>query len=168
MKYEKGNWPTVKSRLIIASVRRVFESRNIKKLTNAAYNHIISHLEFIAHHDLAGFQNYYQNLAEFAEALLTSEYSNDLQYNMNRADRYIRGPYFAESCGQAYCQSVVEANFGILKLATDFLPALQAENKQAFEQAEKAELARLQAKYGGQRKKLCKKLRGLKRKELIK
>ena len=88
MKLEKGNWPAQKTKSIIASVRRVMEANDIDKLTKAAYDHIILHMGFIAHYDLAGFQSTYSDVSFFAERLLTSEYSTNLLQNRRDADRY--------------------------------------------------------------------------------
>jgi len=146
-KYEKGNWPAQDTKNIIASVRRVFEKRDIGQLSEKAYHHITLHMGFIAHYSRGGFMNVYSDLADFATNLLTSEYSQDLQHNEKNVDQYVRDNCFIREYGQAYCQSVTDSNRGIVKLARKHLPTMKAIRAQSIENAERQELARLQAKY---------------------
>lgn len=147
MNLEKGNWPAQDTKNIVASVRRVFEKRNIEQLSKKAYEHIIGHMGFIAHYSRGGFMDVYGDLAGFAEKLLTSEYSRDENKNERDADRYTRDDWFAREYGKNYCQSVADSNVGIVKLAKTHLTELQQERSQSIENAERKQLADLQAKY---------------------
>lgn len=147
MNLEKGNWPAQDTKNIVASVRRVFEKRSIEQLSKKSYEHIIAHMGFIAHYSRAGFMDTYRDLADFAEKLLTSEYSRDTNKNDRDADRYTRDDWFIRKYGKNYCQSVTDSNVGIVNLAKIHLSALQQERDKAIENAERAQLAKLQAKY---------------------
>lgn len=71
---------------VIGNVRLVLKSRDIDKLNNPTYEFIIGYMSFIAHYSLAGFRDEYRDLRKFVEALQTSEYSNDIDHNLNWAN----------------------------------------------------------------------------------
>jgi hypothetical protein len=117
----KGQWPAQDTKNILRSVRRIFETGDIGKLSKKAYNHITLQMGFIAHYNLAGFQDVYSDVHEFAKRILTSEYSNVVDYNRRRAGRYMADSFFVDSYGAAYCQSVCDCNIGIVELAEKYL-----------------------------------------------
>jgi hypothetical protein len=146
MKLEKGNWPAMNAKSIIASVRRVFEKRDISQLTKVAYQFVTLQMGFIAHYNLGGFCGVYEDLAKFAMALQTSEYSNYINYNKEDANRYERD-WFVNEYGLAYCKSRTEAMLGIVELAEKWMPVMIAERDAAIVAAEKATLKQLKEKY---------------------
>ena len=121
MTLEKGNWPAQNTKGILASVTRVFKTGDTNKLTKAAYQHITLHMGFIAHYSKNGFADVYRDIDKFARTLLTSEYSNEPEYNGRQAGRYMTDLWFAREYGQAYCQSVVDCNKGILGIVRKYL-----------------------------------------------
>ncbi len=106
---------------ILRSVQAVFDSQDIGKLSKKAYQHIIAHMGFVAHYSLAGFQDFYSSLNHFAQILLSSEYGIDTGRNRRDAGRYMSDKFFAEQYGEVYCQSVCDANIGVVKIAEKFL-----------------------------------------------
>ena len=111
---------------IVANVRHVFTGASIGALNKQAYNLIIMHMGHIAHFDLAGFQESYDDLRLFAHSLQTSEYSQDDGYNQRRADeltvRYDVDPT-NRGCGQP--PTVTAAIRSIVSLAQEFEPEMQ-------------------------------------------
>ncbi len=117
---ERGNWPPLNVKAIVANVNLVLRTNNIEKLNGTAYRHIINHMGFIAHYSLAGFKSSYSNVAKFAQALRTSEYSDDLDYNRRHAETY--GAIHSHDYGPAYAVSVGEASLGILAAVDKYFP----------------------------------------------
>ena len=72
---------------IVGNVKKVAREKNIGHLSRNAYEFITLKMGFIAHYNLAGFQQEYQDLRDFFRRLQTSEYSNDTDYNLRGADR---------------------------------------------------------------------------------
>ena len=58
---------------IVSNVELVFKSGDISKLNKSAYHFIYLLSLFIAHYNLYGFQDYYQDLRLFAEDLLDAD-----------------------------------------------------------------------------------------------
>lgn len=121
MNQKKGEWQPQNTRAILRSVAKVFKTGSIEHLSKAAYQHIISHMGFIAHYSCFGFQDTYSDVDNFARHLLTSEYSGDPKHNKREASRYMQDSFFVEQYGQTYCQSVVDCNLGIIRLAEKYL-----------------------------------------------
>jgi hypothetical protein len=117
MSQEKGNWAPYNVRSIVNNVNLVFKTKDINKLNKVAYNFIIQHMGFIAHYNLGGFQDVYQDLRKFAKRLQTGELSHDLDSNMRQADCQERDKWFSNSYGEAYCKSKAEAIRGIVNVA---------------------------------------------------
>ena len=113
----KQNWPAQNTKGILASVKRVLVSGDCTKLTKDAYKHITLHMGFIAHYSRPGFCDFYRDTEELRHRLLTSEMSDNPMMNDRNADRYMRDPWFQREYGTEYCQSVVDCNQGIVKLA---------------------------------------------------
>lgn len=111
-RFEKGNWPAYNVKYIVGNVEKVLKTGNIDHLSQVAYKFITLHMGFIAHYDLGGFKSTYSNVAEFAQTLLTSEYSEDTNYNDHWADKIERG-YFGNEYGKAHDQSMVDTIRGI-------------------------------------------------------
>jgi hypothetical protein len=119
--YGESNWAPLDVKNIVASVKRVFKTGDISKLTKKAYDHIIQHMGFIAHYNLYGFQAEYSNIQKFAETLMKSENSQNYNYNWHLRARYVRDPFFGNAYGMDYCHSVADANTEILRAAMDYL-----------------------------------------------
>ena len=115
-----AQWAAQDTKNILRSVQAVFDKQDISKLTKKAYQHITLHMGFIAHYNLAGFQDVYSVLGHFAQVLLTSEYSHS-ERNRRDANRYMEDKYFVREYGEAYCQSVCDSNVGVLKIVDEFL-----------------------------------------------
>ena len=86
-KQEAGNWKPYSVARIVGNVRKVLETQDIRHLNKATYNFIISHMSFIAHYDLGGFQQTYADLRQFVKALQSSEYSDDPRRNLPQVVR---------------------------------------------------------------------------------
>ena len=118
MRYEKGKCPVHNVSAIVSNVKLVFKSGDINKLNGTAYRFIITHMGFIAHYDLYGFRDTYQDLNQFAKALQTSEYSESYDYNPRRADEV--GAQ-TDEYGPGYNKSVSDTIRGIIAIAQDYL-----------------------------------------------
>jgi len=114
-------WAPKNAKGIVASVQRVFKTGDIRKLTRVAYDHITLNMGFIAHYNVHGFHEVYVDVDKFARKLLTSEMSGEPNYNWRQRDRYVRDGFFSDSYGMPYCQSVADANEGILRAAMKHL-----------------------------------------------
>jgi len=102
---EAGNWKPLNSKAIVNNIEQVFKNNDINKLNKPTYKFVMNLSGFIAHYDLYGFQNYYQDLREFAKDLLNSCSELDADYKLD--DDFIKW------YGRAYCQSGKEAIDGI-------------------------------------------------------
>ena len=118
-KLEAGKWPPYNVEALDQNIARVFFEENIGKLNKPTYEFIISHMGFIAHYDLRGFQGEYQDLDHFRTMLQTGEGSGDLNYNYNlqQAQRFENDRDFDKWYGQAYCHSVADGIRRIVKQA---------------------------------------------------
>jgi hypothetical protein len=72
--------------LIVNSLRRVFETNDINELTKAAYNYLYLASGFIAHYNLAGFRDYYSNVAKLKSDILNFHQWNQWN-NFGKHDR---------------------------------------------------------------------------------
>ena len=111
---------------IVANVRHVFTGASIGALNKQAYHLITLHMGFIAHFNLAGFQNSYDDLRLFARSLQTSEYGRGRDHNVDWADeldhRYADDPT-NRGCGQP--PTVTATSRGIVLLAHEFEGEMQ-------------------------------------------
>ena len=111
---------------IVANVRHVFTGASIGALNKQAYHLITLHMGFIAHFNLAGFQNSYDDLRLFARSLQTSEYGHGRNYNIDWADeldhRYADDPT-NRGCGQP--PTVTATIRGIVLVAHEFEGEMQ-------------------------------------------
>ena len=119
---EAGKWKPYNVKFIVSNVTSVFKNRDIAKLSKAAYLFITLHMGFIAHYSLAGFQDSYQDLEDFAKKLQTSEYGREYDYNLREADRREQDSNFDRSYGPAYNKSVAETIRGIVAVAKKYYP----------------------------------------------
>ncbi len=123
-RYEAGKWPAYNVNYIVRNVQSVFRNGNIRMLNKGAYDFIILHMGFIAHYSLGGFQQAYGgNLADFAKALQTSEYSQDVNYNLKQASRQETDRDFDKWYGEARNKSIAEAIRGIVAVARSYYQA---------------------------------------------
>ena len=83
MRHDKGNWPVVNVKSVLASVERVFKTRDTSKLTKAAYQRLYLLSGFIAHYDLGGFQHAYRETSRLAKDILSA-------YEVNNPDHYMQ------------------------------------------------------------------------------
>jgi len=72
--------------LIVASVRKVFQTGDIEYLTKQAYNFIMLSSGFIAHYNLLGFMEEYRNVERLRRELLTNQRHNQW-FNFNSSDK---------------------------------------------------------------------------------
>ena len=119
---EAGNWKPYNTKFITSNITSVFKNRDIHKLSKAAYQFISLHMGFIAHCNLYGFRDSYQDLEDFAKKLQTSEYSeSDHEHNMKWADKR-EGGSFDDQGGHAYNVSIAETIRGIVAVARKYYP----------------------------------------------
>ena len=114
---ESGNWKPHNVERLGQNTALVFRTGDICKLNGVTYKFITLQMGFIAHYDLAGFQDAYQDIDVFRETLLTSEYSRDHDYNMRRSKHYELDRDFIKWYGEPYCRSVGQGIRAILQAA---------------------------------------------------
>jgi hypothetical protein len=130
-KQEAGNWAPYNTKSIVDNVKLVFKTGDINKLNGTAYKFITLHMGFIAHYDLYGFRDSYQDLNQLAKTLQTSEYSDNSNHNLEWANKCEADGDFSKWYGAAYNKSVANTIRGIVAAAR-----------------EHRSLAGMQAKYG--------------------
>ena len=84
--------------LIVASLRKVFQTDNIEHLTKSAYKFLYLSSGFIAHYNLYGFRDHYANVNDLKRAIARNYGANqwrnfrpgerDYEYNMAKRDCY--------------------------------------------------------------------------------
>lgn len=117
MNQEKGNWKPYNVGAITSNIELIFKKQDISKLNKPTYNFIVSHMGFIAHYSLEGFQQEYKDLRKFIQTLQTSEYSQKLDHNLKEANRLINDEDFREWYGEDYNKSKSEAIRLIIDIA---------------------------------------------------
>ena len=140
MKYEKGNWPAVNVKSVLASMERVFKTRDSSKLTKVAYNRLYLLGGFIAHYDLGGFQHHYSRTSELAKDILSS-------YEVNNPNHYMQES-FVRDYGQAYCQSEYDLARNLKTCAAHYLPELEKHDNESEKETDIALARTLLAKHG--------------------
>lgn len=126
MVQERGNWKPYNVSAIVRNVEQVFKFQDIRKLHKPAYEFITLHMGFIAHYDLYGFQDVYQDLRDFAVKLQTGEHYGSRDANLYEAKRIETDSDFREWYGEAYNKSKAETIRGIVAIARKY-------EKQIFE-----------------------------------
>lgn len=98
------------SRAILNNLELVFKTSNIEKLNKPAYQFVANMSNFIAHYDLYGFQNHYENVDTLIEEIIAS------------VDSYLPDHgYYTESYGQPYADSVRDIYRGLGSLCPKYL-----------------------------------------------
>jgi len=123
------------TKAILHSVEQVFIHCDITKLTKAAYDCLYLMSGFIAHYNLGGFQDEYQDLRHLISDILSSSDVAD-------SGRYIRDPFFRDSYGMEYCQSKTDTYEALGKLAEQYKNKIEMHFtfKQSSEEIELAEV----------------------------
>lgn len=116
---EEGKWKPYNVDNLERNIKLVFKTGDIGKLNKPTYDFITLHMSFIAHYSLGGFQDVYEDLELFREKLLTSEYSEDQNYNLRWADRKESDRDFLRWYGEPYCHSVAEGIRRIIRAALE-------------------------------------------------
>lgn len=148
MTQEKGNWAPYNVRSIVNNVNLVFKAKDIGKLNKVAYNFITQHMGFIAHYNLGGFQDVYQDLRKFAKRLQSGELSHDPNSNLHEADRQERDKWFSDQYGETYCKSKAEAIRGIVNVARKWESVIDIEFGKKEKDSDLATASILAGKYG--------------------
>ena len=148
MNQEKGNWKPYNVKAIVSNVKSIIEHKDITYLNNPTYKFITSHLGFIAHYDLGGFQSTYQDLREFMKALQSSEYSQDKDYNLHQADRQETDKDFDEWYGQVYNKSIAEATRRIVMLCREYEKSIETVFDENEKQSDLSMARMLVSKHG--------------------
>ncbi len=139
MRYEKGQWPAVNVKSVLASVERVFKTRDSSRLTKVAYNRLYLLGGFIAHYDLGGFQHAYSNTSQLARDILSA-------YEVNNPDHYMQ-ECFVRDYGQAYCQSEHDLARNLKTCAAHYLPELEKHDNDSERESDIAYARALLAKH---------------------
>ncbi len=89
-----------KAQVIAKNVEAVARKKDIKVLSMDAYEFIILKMGFIAHYNLFGFHDAYEDLREFFLRLQTGEYSREKDYNLDQAERQANDLFFKNNYGE--------------------------------------------------------------------
>lgn len=125
----KQTWDAVPVSKVLASVERVFKTRDIENLTQTAYNTLYLMSGFIAHYNLHGFRAHYSDVCDLAHDILQSSDSRD-------AERYVRDPWFQNEYGIVYCQSKTDVYNGLTELASKYAEQLASARNKELHDAE--------------------------------
>jgi len=123
MENKQGKWKPYNVKSILGNVELVFKTGDITKLNQPAYNFIMLMSGFIAHYNLAGFQEAYHNVEDLRKQLDDNSILND-------ADRDETDGDFERWYGKAYNQSKAEIKRGLVALARKYKDKLQSELRQ--------------------------------------
>ena len=118
------------TKTIVASVERVFNERNIDKLTGPAYRFIINHMRFIADFNLGGFKSTF----EHELARLCGRLAED--HHLSEATRRETDAFFIREYTAEYNKSVADTLRGIHKVANKFCDLIEMEQAEDRKQAE--------------------------------
>lgn len=89
-----------KARAIAKNVEDVARKKDIKVLSKDAYEFIILKMGFIAHFNLFGFHDSYEDLRDFFLKLQTGEYSREIDHNLEQANRQEKDLFFKKNYGE--------------------------------------------------------------------
>jgi hypothetical protein len=123
---QRGAWKPYNVKALVSNVEQVFKTGSIEQLNKPTYQFITLHMGFIAHYNLLGFQDEYQDLRNFCQKLQTSENSTERDYNLRAADKYETDSDFRKWYGEAYNKSKAEAIRGIVEVARKYEQATAA------------------------------------------
>lgn len=122
MQQQQGNWKPYNVKAILNNVELIYKTNNITKLNKPTYQFISLLSGFIAHYDLYGFQNYYEDVRQLAEELSCDFFLSDATRDETDSD-------FAKWYGYEYNHSKAEIKRGLVKLSRQYLPSLQEKGK---------------------------------------
>lgn len=110
---------------ILNNLNLVFKTGDINKLNKQTYGvlHLMS--GFIAHYNLMGFQDHYEDLRE-----LVKDIKNSFDYNC--PNRVVTDPYFAEHYGPEYPKSKADIYNGM----HDLIEKYESQINEKFSKAE--------------------------------
>jgi hypothetical protein len=129
------------SSYIAKNLESVYKSGDITKLSKASYNFLYLMSGFIAHYNLYGFQDHYQDLRDLSQDILNS-------MDINDPEREIRDPWFAGQYGVEYCQSKVDTLKAIKEVVLKYKDQAQVEFDQKEKDQEIAIAKSIATKYG--------------------
>lgn len=136
----KNNWKPLPTKSILATVERIFKSRDIDKLNGPAYKALMNMSGFIAHYNINGFKHEYQETSKLAEHILRSS-------DALRPD-YHREGFFVKSYGEAYANSKADLYAGLATIAQKYVQEL---TRHDFEKTKEYEISKARhtlTKYG--------------------
>lgn len=148
MAKKPGDWKPYNVKALVRNVEQVLKNCDISRLNKTTYGFITQHMGFIAHYNLSGFQAEYEDLRDFCQKLQTGETSFDFDHNLTWADRIETDKQFREWYGQAYNQSRAEVIRGIVAVARQYQPQINAIFAQREKDADLSAARRLLAKHG--------------------
>lgn len=113
MKPEAGNWKPYNVKAILGNLKLVFTSKDITKLNKPTYNFLYLLSGFIAHYNLYGFQDYYQDLRDLVKDLDPGYLKSDARRDETDGD-------FNKWYGEAYNKSKADIKRGIAELVETY------------------------------------------------
>ena len=107
------------TRAIVNNIRLVLKTGNMAKLNNPTYKFITLYHGFIAHYNLGGFIQYYDDkILAFRRSLITGEMNYGYDYNVAQAERRASGQ-FDNDGGREYQENIAETMLEIIKVARE-------------------------------------------------
>jgi len=100
------------SKAIASNLNLVFKTKNIEKLNKPTYNFLMLMSGFIAHYNLYGFMDEYQNVEDLARDIYKS-------WDTKRPDYWVED-FFVKKYGIEYCQSKTDTIKAILEVTKNY------------------------------------------------
>ena len=107
------NWDPLPVTKILKSIEQIFKHNDISYLTNDAYKFIMNMSGFIAHYNIHGFKDEYEDVSTFIHDLMICS-------DVVRPGREVDVTWFQNQYGLPYCQSKVDIYKGIKVLCEKY------------------------------------------------
>lgn len=96
--------------MIVGNIKKVVLSKNSRNLSKQAYNFVMQASGFIAHYNLYGFQDAYEDTNELATAILNNKSANQWD-NFSPRDRDYNYMMAKKLCYNSICTMLLEHGF---------------------------------------------------------
>ena len=96
--------------MIVGNIRKVMTTGNSKNLTKQAYSFLNLSAGFIAHYNVYGFQDYYENVDNLAREILSNQPINQWK-NFRPGERDYQYQMAKNQCYNAICDVLVKLGY---------------------------------------------------------
>lgn len=96
--------------MIVGNIRKVMTTQNSKNLSKQAYSFLNLSSGFIAHYNVYGFQDYYENVDRLAREILENQPINQWR-NFRSGDRDYEYNMAKKTCYNMVCEVLVDLGY---------------------------------------------------------